>query len=100
MAIQAYTEAISVKGDDHSFYSNRAICYYNMQNFIECVNDCNMCLKISPKFTKAYRRKSLAQLEMLKFDDAVASLSAAYQIDKDLSIARELEAAESYKSNW
>ena len=99
-AIQAYTEAISEKADDHSFYSNRAICYYNLQNYIECINDCNMCIKMSPKFTKAYRRKSMAQIETLKFDDAVASLAAAYNIDKDLAISRELEAAESYKSNW
>lgn len=37
---------------------------------------------------------------MLKFDDAVNSLMAAYALDKDLNIGRELEAAESYKSNW
>ena len=42
----------------------------------------------------------MAQIETLKFDDAVASLATAYSIDKDLAIARELEAAESYKSNW
>ena len=59
-----------------------------------------MCLKVNPKFTKALRRKSLAQLEMLKFEDAVNSLKAANSIDKDLNILRELESAESYLSNW
>lgn len=61
-AIQAYTEAIALNPNDHSFYSNRATSYFNINNFLECVNDCNACLKINPKFTKAMRRKSLAQL--------------------------------------
>ena len=52
-----------------------------------------MVIKINPKFTKAYRRKGMAQLEMLKFDEAVASLSSAYSIDKDRNTAQELEAA-------
>ena len=43
----------------------------------------------------------MAQQELLKFEDAVRSLIDASNLDKkDLNVIRELEAAESYKSNW
>ena len=77
-AIQAYSEAIALNGNDHSYYSNRAICHFNIQNFLECCNDCDECMKINPKFTKAMRRKGMALIEMLKFAEAVFNFKSAY----------------------
>jgi len=76
-AIEAYTEAIRQDGNDHSFYSNRAICYFNLEQYLDCVSDCDSCLKIKPDFTKALRRKGLAQIQMLKFDDAIYTYKQA-----------------------
>lgn len=62
-----YTAAIKCDPKDHSFYSNRAICYYNLQRYIECIEDCNKCINIKSNFTKAYRRKGLTYVQLLRF---------------------------------
>lgn len=42
----------------------------------------------------------MAQVQLLKFDDAIASFAKAYEVQKDVAINNQLEAAESYKSNY
>lgn len=66
--------------NDHSFYSNRAICQFNLGNFLECCNDCDSCLKIKPNFTKAMRRKGSAYISLLRFSEAINSYKSAYEI--------------------
>ena len=60
--------AIKLDQSDHSFYSNRAICYFNIGKYLECINDCDACLKIKPDFVKALRRKGIAYVHLLKFE--------------------------------
>jgi tetratricopeptide (TPR) repeat protein len=67
-AIECYTNAIKINPKDHSFYSNRAICHYNLSDYLACINDCDLCLNIMPNFTKALRRKGLAYIQLLKFN--------------------------------
>lgn len=66
-AVEYYSHAIKCDPKDHSFYSNRAICYYNLNMFHQCIQDCNTCINIKSNFSKAYRRKGLALVQILRF---------------------------------
>lgn len=46
-AITLYTKAIEAQ-EDPSFYSNRAICYFNLGRFAECIRDCDKATQINP----------------------------------------------------
>lgn len=67
---------------------------------MDCVADCDACLKIKPDFVKAMRRKGLAQVQMLKFDDAIYTYKSAFELDKSNEVRREIEDAEHFKSNF
>lgn len=69
-AIHCYTKAIEVQ-DDPAFYSNRAICYFNLNRFEECIRDCDKAIRITPQFSKVYKKKAQACLNLLKFNEAV-----------------------------
>ena len=66
-AINYYSKAIQYNPQDPNFYSNRALCYFNMENFKECVRDCDLAIDLNPSFVKAYRKKASALAYLLKF---------------------------------
>lgn len=65
---------------DPAFYLNRALCYYNMRNYAECVKECDKSLRLNPSYIKAMKKKSTALVQLLKFDDALNVLKQAYAV--------------------
>lgn len=98
-AINYYTRAIEVQ-EDPSFYSNRAICYFNLNRFEECIRDCDRAIRINPQFTKVYKKKVQACLNVLKFEEAVETAKAYAAVEKSLTANNQLEEVESLKSNY
>ena len=100
-AIQLYTRAIDLNPNDSNFYSNRALCYFNLENYFECINDCDRAIQLNPNFVKAYKKKASAYAYLLKFSEAVMTSKAALSQDKgNQSLKNELEDFESYESNY
>lgn len=83
-AITYYTRAIQVQ-EDPSFYSNRALCYFNMDRFEECVRDCDRAIRINPSCSKAYKKKFQACINILKFDEAVEAAKTYANIEKNIA---------------
>ena len=81
-AIQLYSQAINVNPQDPNFYSNRALCYFNLEDYFKCVNDCDHAIQLNASFTKAYKKKASALAHILKFEDAVRTLKTALANDK------------------
>lgn len=98
-AITYYTKAIEAQ-QDPAFYSNRAICYFNLGRFMECINDCNTAIGINPQFAKAYKKKYQACINSLKFDEAVDAAKIYAGLEKNIAANNELEEMESLKSNY
>ena len=37
-ALNLYSKAIQYDPNDPNFYSNKALCYFNLANYTECIN--------------------------------------------------------------
>ena len=89
-AINYYTKAIEVQ-EDASFYSNRAICYYNLNRFEECIRDCDHAVRMNPQLAKAWKKKYQACINVLKFDQAEDAAKTYAGIEKSIAANNELE---------
>jgi import receptor subunit TOM70 len=66
-AINCYNKAIKENPSDPSFYSNRALCYFNMGKLHEALEDCQRALSIQPNSGKVLRKKCQICLQLLRF---------------------------------
>jgi stress-induced-phosphoprotein 1 len=48
-----------------------------------CISECDKCLKLDPKFCKAYERKGKAYYMMKKFEDAAKTFKKGCEIDPE-----------------
>lgn len=69
-AIESYTEAIKLDGNNAVFYSNRAQVNLKLENFGSAINDCDAAIKIDPNMMKAYYRKGVSLMAILQFKEA------------------------------
>ncbi|KAK2708947.1 hypothetical protein QYM36_014541 [Artemia franciscana] len=91
-ALKYYTEAIKRNPDDAKLYSNRAACYTKLAAFDLGLKDCEKCLEIDPKFTKAWIRKGKILQGMQQYTKASAAYQSAIELDANAS-----EAVEGYR---
>eukprot|EP00002_Diphylleia_rotans_P018291 TRINITY_DN3548_c0_g1_i2.p1 TRINITY_DN3548_c0_g1~~TRINITY_DN3548_c0_g1_i2.p1 ORF type:complete len:787 (+),score=179.18 TRINITY_DN3548_c0_g1_i2:62-2422(+) len=85
-AIEHYTEAIRLYGDNTILYTNRAQAYLKLRRFQEALNDCDQSLQIDQKFVKAFIKKSQIYMEMEDFVKAEeeACKAATHDADSEL----------------
>lgn len=95
-----YSKAIEADSTDPNFFSNRALCYYNLNRFEECLIDCERALRIYPNFVKVMKKKSQACVNLLRFDEAIDAAKQVVSIEKSTAANNELEEVESLKSNY
>jgi small glutamine-rich tetratricopeptide repeat-containing protein alpha len=55
-AIDAYTKAIAIDGNNAVYFSNRAAAYSSKGEHSKAVNDAQAATRIDPLFTKGYNR--------------------------------------------
>ena len=53
-AIKHFTSAIEENPSDHTLYSNRSACHYNLSEYSEAIEDAEQCIKIKPDWGKGY----------------------------------------------
>ncbi|KAK6636150.1 hypothetical protein RUM43_009802 [Polyplax serrata] len=92
-AIKHYTEAIKRNPDDEKYYSNRAACYTKLAAFDLGLKDCEMCLKLDPKFIKGWVRKGKILQGMQQHGKAITAYQKALDLDPN-----NAEALEGYRS--
>ncbi|KAK6455868.1 Ppt1 serine/threonine phosphatase [Scheffersomyces xylosifermentans] len=72
-AVEAYTKAIELDGTNAVFYSNRAQVHIKMENYGLAIIDCDKALEVDPNMVKAYYRKGVSQMAILKHKEAQAN---------------------------
>ena len=70
-AIEYFTEAINETPNDHTLYSNRSACYYNLNQFVKAREDAEKCIEVKPDWGKAYQRRAMALHAMGQYDEAL-----------------------------
>lgn len=70
--------------------NNRSACFYKLQMFEECLNDCLKGLEIDDQYLKFYLRMSLLEINQENKDEAGKWINKGLEVDKDNKILKEL----------
>ncbi|CAG8478643.1 16400_t:CDS:10 [Funneliformis mosseae] len=75
-AVNLYTQAIAFN-QDPVFYSNRAACYYNTNDYARAIEDCNNALRMDPLYVKALNRRAMAYEQTSRYEESLHDYTAA-----------------------
>ena len=104
-AIRLYSEALDESKSIMSLYTNRALCYLKVNEFPNCIKDCERVIEYLEVFddqmednkdlyAKALVRKALALSKMKNFEEAIDLLKQAYDTVKNEEIRKTLDSIE------
>ncbi|XP_055917959.1 stress-induced-phosphoprotein 1 [Eupeodes corollae] len=80
-AIEAYTEAINLDGNNHVLYSNRSAAYAKAGKFELALADAEKTIEINPTWPKGYSRKGSAHAGLNNFPEAFEAYSEGLKHD-------------------
>ncbi|XP_074543711.1 LOW QUALITY PROTEIN: sperm-associated antigen 1A [Halichoeres trimaculatus] len=91
-ALRKYSECLTLKPDECSLYTNRAICLLKLSRFEEAKQDCDSALQLEPSNKKAFYRRALAFKGLQDYLSASSDLQEVLQLDPKVREAeQELE---------
>eukprot|EP00249_Psilotum_nudum_P025593 c30253_g1_i1 orf=121-1452(+) len=95
-AIDLYTLAISLCGDNAVYYSNRAAAHTQVGKYEAAIGDCNKAVQIDPNYSKAYSRLGLAYYAQGRYQESIdKGFKKAFSLDPNSkSIQENLQAAQ------
>lgn len=82
-AIEMYTKAIE-KASTAAHYTNRALCYFKLQQWMMAIDDCRRAIEIDPHSVKAYFFLGQSLSELNHYDEAIVHLKQAHELAKEL----------------
>ena len=89
-AINLYSSAIDLTSHDHRLFANRALCYLKLGQPQQALDDCEKCLLLCPRYSKALQRKAWALQKLVENGSShlegqkLATLALAIQNDPSL----------------
>lgn len=82
-AIEMYTKAIE-KSLNPTHYTNRALCYFKLQQWSLVIDDCRKAIELDPRSVKAYFFMGQSLCELFHFDEAIVHLKRCHELTKEL----------------
>nr|AEM45799.1 serine/threonine protein phosphatase 5 [Solanum torvum] len=70
-AIDLYTQALELNGENAVYYANRAFAHTKLEEYGSAIQDGTRAIEIDPRYSKGYYRRGAAYLAMGKFKDAL-----------------------------
>ncbi|XP_053979991.1 stress-induced-phosphoprotein 1 [Hylaeus volcanicus] len=80
-AIEYYTQAIQLDGNNHVLYSNRSAAYANAEKYEQALEDAEKTIKIKPDWGKGYSRKGSALAYLGRLDESIKAYKIGLQLD-------------------
>ena len=65
-ALNLYSSAIDLTSHDHRLFANRALCYMKLSQPQQALDDCEKCLLLCPRYSKALQRKAWALQKLVE----------------------------------
>lgn len=90
-AVNYYSEAIKLNGENATYYSNRAAAYLQLGCFQKAEEDCNRAISLDKKNVKAYLRRGTARESLLFYKDAAQDFKHALVLEPQNKVARHAE---------
>ncbi|CAL8396789.1 unnamed protein product [Gadus morhua 'NCC'] len=88
-AAEKYSECLSIKPEDCSVYTNRAICFLKLHQYAEAKEDCDSALSLEPANKKAFYRRALAHKGLKDYLAASSDLQEVMVLDPNVHEAEE-----------
>ena len=70
-AIASYTEAISLDGKKHVYYSNRSAAYLQDGQYDKALEDATACTALAPDWPKGYNRAAVALHHLERYEECI-----------------------------
>lgn len=83
LAVDLYTQAISLSPNNAELFADRAQANLKLSNFTEAVADANRAIELDPSMTKAYIRKGNACYELEEYQTAKAAFELGSSLDPE-----------------
>lgn len=80
-AINFFSKAIELDGENNVLYSNRSACYAAMQKYKDALDDADKCISIKPDWAKGYVRRGAALHGMRRYADAITAYEKGLKVD-------------------
>ncbi|XP_056845205.1 serine/threonine-protein phosphatase 5 [Raphanus sativus] len=94
-AIDLYTQAIELNGNNAVYWANRAFAHTKLEEYGSAIQDASKAIDIDPKYSKGYYRRGAAYLAMGKFKDALKDFQQVKRISpNDPDATRKLRECE------
>ncbi|XP_057953403.1 serine/threonine-protein phosphatase 5 isoform X2 [Malania oleifera] len=94
-AIELYTQAIQVNGQNAVYWANRAFAHTKLEEYGSAIQDASKAIEFDPKYSKGYYRRGAAYLAMGKFKEALKDFQQVKKIcPNDLDASRKLKECE------
>ncbi|XP_038063688.1 E3 ubiquitin-protein ligase CHIP-like [Patiria miniata] len=85
-AITCYSKAILKNSSDARFFTNRSLCKIKLRRWEAAAGDCRSALELEQNNVKAHFFLGHALMEQDLYDEAIASLSKAQDLAKELKL--------------
>nr|GMC72696.1 serine/threonine-protein phosphatase 5 isoform X1 [Ipomoea batatas] len=79
-AIDLYTRAIELNGENAVYWANRAFAHTKLEEYGSAIQDATKAIEIDPRYSKGYYRRGAAYLAMGKFKDALKDFQQVKKI--------------------
>uniref|UniRef100_A0A2P2KHW9 Serine/threonine-protein phosphatase 5 n=1 Tax=Rhizophora mucronata TaxID=61149 RepID=A0A2P2KHW9_RHIMU len=79
-AIDLYTQAIELNGQNAVYWANRAFAHTKLEEYGSAIQDASKAIEIDPKYSKGYYRRGAAYLSMGKFKEALKDFQQVKKI--------------------
>ena len=82
-AIGQYSKAIAKTPNNAILYTNRALANLKLNNWQDCIDDCNSALSIECNMVKGFYFMGQALAEMQLYEEAIEALKKAYSLSNE-----------------
>eukprot|EP01035_Chromulina_nebulosa_P025949 gene25949-33919_t len=80
-AVKCYTKCLGLKVGNYIAFSNRAMAYLKLKEFVKAENDCTCALAIEANHVKSFQRRVTARNALGKHRAALIDIQTALSID-------------------